>query len=215
MSTAATPRTQDLPGPGPSASPGGAGSGTTPGPAGPRQPGTALPPGKQPVGLPLVCLVAVVVALLVIAVGVVGVQHGLQAGGLVGPPSWLTRAAEGVDGLRAFAWTALVGLGLVLLGLWLVLTALRPRPRTSVALQARTGVYLRPRDVRRIAERAAGEVDGVTAVKVDATRSKVTARARTTGDPHVGPALENAIAASLKDLKQAPSVTVKTRGESL
>jgi hypothetical protein len=102
------------------------------------------------------------------------------------------------------------------LGLWLVLTALRPRRRTAIALDARTGVFLRPRDVAELARNAARDVDGVTSAKVTAGRRKVAVVARATARDGVEQKITQAVTIRLQALTKAPRVrvTVKTDGGS-
>lgn len=168
---------------------------------------------KTPVGPGVVTVVGLILALLVIAIGVVGVHDALVAAGAAKGTSWIDTVVKPFNGLTPAVWLVPVGITLVLLGLWLLLTALRPRPRTAVALQARTGVFLRPRDVATIARHAAQNVDGVTSAKVTATPRKIAVTASTT----TGGLQENitqAVTTRLRALATAPTVrvTVKTEG---
>ncbi|MEO3938953.1 DUF6286 domain-containing protein [Dermatophilaceae bacterium Soc4.6] len=173
---------------------------------------------KTPVGPGVISLVGIVLALLVIAAGVVGAQTALVAAGALKGRSWLTSAVTAVDGLSPALWMLPVGIVVALVGLWLVLTAVKPRPRTAVALQAATGVFLRPRDVARLAAAAADDVDGVRDAHASASRTKVTLRITTTTaddtaeQNRVADAVRSAVAQRLSALQKPLRITVRTQG---
>ncbi len=162
---------------------------------------------KQPIGAGPAPLGGLLVAALIVAVGVVGVQHALYAGGLVGT-SWLDETIAGVDGLRSALWVLLLGVALVIVGVWLLVTALRPRPKKALALRAETGVYLRPRDLERLASAAATDVPGVLDVSASATRRKVKITVEATGDQDVAANVTAAVRDRLSSLERPPGVSV-------
>ena len=170
-----------------------------------------LKAAKTPIEPGAITFVGAVLSLVVIALGAVGLQTAVSAVGITKSQPWLTRVIEGADGLRPLGWMPALGVVLILAGLWLFVAALRPRPKTAVALTAQTGVFLRPRDLARLAEHAADDVDGVAAVHARATRGKVTVRVQSTGDPGVVEAVGAAVAEQLEAVKKAPRVSVKTK----
>lgn len=174
----------------------------------PSQPLTAA---KTPVGPGAITFVGALLALVVIMLGAAGLQAAASAIGISKSRPWLTRMIEGTDGLRPLGWMLPVGVVLVLTGLWLLFTALRPRPKTAVALTAQTGVFTRPRDLAKLAEHAADDLDGVAAVHAHATRSKVTVRVDSTGGPGVAEAVNNAVVERLSAVKKPPRVAVKIK----
>jgi len=89
------------------------------------------------------------------------------------------QAARAVNGLLPAAWMVPVGAVLVLLGLWLLLTALRPRPRSAISVTSVTGVFLRQQDVSRLAQTAAEQVEGVLAARTRTTRRTLHVHVRT------------------------------------
>lgn len=189
------------------------GGGTPTGPERPHAAGQPRPLGaaKAPVGSGRVSTIGVVLALLVTGLGVVGVQTALVSAGLLHGNSWLESGVQTVDGLTPSPWLLPLGVALVLLGLWLLLGAVLPRRRTAVALQADTGVFLRSRDLARLAVAAADEVDGVSDAHASASRSAVTVRVTTTGGGSVGGAVEHAVTERLQPLQRAVRVRVSTK----
>lgn len=188
--------------------------------AGPGQHGSDAKPAplsaaKTPVGVGAAARVGVVVAVLVLALGALGIVEALLGAGVISGASWVGQGATRVNGLTAAAWCVPVGVGLVLLGLWLLVAAVRPRPRRVVAVTATTGVYLRPADVARLAGAVASRVDGVSDAKATATRRKVTIEAETiiADTSTVGSAIETAVSDRLRPLASPPRVQAKVRAE--
>jgi len=100
----------------------------------------------------------------------------------------------------------------VLLGLWLLVAALRPRPRTATTVTSETGVFLRPKDVSRLAQTAAEQVDGVLAADVSATRRAVRVRVRGTAAADVSENVRAAVSRRLSALDSPPTVNVSLDG---
>ncbi len=171
-----------------------------------------LSAAKTPVGPGTISALGLLWSALLLGVGVVGVQAALVAAGVLTGTAWLTWVIQQVDGLAPAGWMVVAGVVLVLLGLWLLLTALRPRPRTAVALTAATGVFLKPRDLSRLAVAAADQVDGVQDAKATASRSKVSMQIVSTGGGNVADEVRAAVTERLEALEKPVKVTVRTQG---
>lgn len=104
---------------------------------------------------------------------------------------------------------------LALLGLWLLVAALRPRPRRMVAVQADTGVFMRPADTARLARSVASRVDGVSEAHASANRRSVTIRAEAinTDTTAVKAAIEQAVNDRLSVLVSPPKIRTIVRTE--
>lgn len=177
-----------------------------------QQAPTPPPASKTPVGSGVLTVVGLILAALVIALGVVGVHDALVAAGAGAGRPWIDAVAAPIDGLKPAFWLVPVGIALFLTGLWLLLTALRPRASTAIALQAATGVFLRPRDVATLARNAAQEVDGVISAKVTASPRKITVAAKaTTGG--VQEDISQAVTTRLGALATAPTIRVNVKTE--
>ena len=87
--------------------------------------------------------------------------------------TWIAAVIDGLDGLTAEWWMIPLGLVVALLGVWLIVTALRPRSRKTLAVTSATGIFLRTGDVARLASAAADDVDGVLATSSVARRRKI------------------------------------------
>ena len=177
---------------------------------------TALPAAKTPVGPGAATVVGSMLAVLLVGLGLAGVHDALVAAGTAAGTPWIDAVVKAFNGLRPDVWLVPAGFALVLLGLWLISAALRPRRRTAIALNARTGVFLRPRDVAKLARNAAQDVDGVTSAKVTAGRRKVAVAARATTTAGMEQKIIQAVTARLQTLAKAPRVrvTVKTEGDT-
>ncbi len=173
----------------------------------------ALAAPKTPVSPGGITVVGIVLAVLVVALGVVGLHDALVAANAAGGSSWSAAAVSAVDGTRRGPWLVPVGALAVIVGLWLLVTALRPRPRTAIALRADTGVVLRPRDVAQLARSTAGDVDGVTSASASARRRRVSVAVVATSDDGIRDAVAAAVAARFTALSTTPSVRVSVTTE--
>lgn len=171
----------------------------------------AMRASKPPVGVGPATPIGVLLSLVVIGLGVVAIRDTLVAAGALGGTAWTTAALESVDGLEPATWLLPLGVVAALLGLVLLVTALRPRPRTSVALEAQTGVFISPGDVAKLATNAAEGVAGVISASTSATRRKVRVHVRTTGDSSTAQAVREAVKERMSALSSTPSVKVTTR----
>ena len=98
-----------------------------------------LPATKTPLGPGTISALGLLWSVLLLGVGVLGVQAALGAAGVLTGTSWLTWVIQRVDGLTPAGWMLPAGLVLGLVGLWLLATGLRPRPRTGVPSPRRAG----------------------------------------------------------------------------
>lgn len=178
---------------------------------------TASPPAMDaantPVGPGAISVIGMVLAVLLSTLGVVAVRDAFVAAGWLDGTSWLQAAITPLDGLAPAGWAVPAGLALIALGLWLLMTALRPRPRTAIAVRAQTGVFLRPRGVQRLAVTAAEHVDGVLSAKASTARRRMTITVTTTGDEGIGDRVREVVSTRLAPLASPPTVRVRTIAE--
>lgn len=162
-----------------------------------------------PRALPAAAWVGAAVAVLLVALGVVAGQDALARWGVpaVGA-SWLGATLDGLDGLRAAAWTVPVGIALVVVGLLVLAVALKPRRRTHVPVEAAADLWLSPAALSALARDAAEGVPGVARVSVAATRTTVRVRAAADRPEEVAGPLEEAVRARLAGAQV--KVTVRT-----
>lgn len=143
-------------------------------------PSDAMRTAKPPVGTGASPLVAQLIALAFILIGAVGIMEVLSSTGAIKTTSRTAAAVDALDGLRSdSAWVPIVGVVLVILGVLLLPIVFKPRPRKGLPLDANTGVYLRTRDIARIAESALAGATTVTDVTVKATRRQLKVAATT------------------------------------
>jgi len=169
--------------------------------------------GRTPTATPAAAPWAVLLALVVLALGVVGIRDALIAAGAFGGSSWTKNTANAIDGLTAHTWMIPAGIGLATLGLWWLLAALKPRKRTEISLSGTPGAWMRPGDLARLAQPTAENVEGVVSASTSATRRTVTVKATTTArdSAQVRTAVTDAVGDRLSALRRAPRVKVKAR----
>nr|WP_281372779.1 DUF6286 domain-containing protein [Kineococcus aurantiacus] len=162
--------------------------------------------GSGPIGV-----VGPVLALLLTAAGVVLLREALVAAGAVTGSPWLPTVAENLRGFAPAAWLIPVGVVVALIGLWLMVTALRPRSRKTLPLVSRTGVFLHTRDVARLASAAARDVSGVLEASSAATRRKVDVTVRATAGDGIREAVTSEVGERLSALRSPLRVSVHVR----
>lgn len=165
-----------------------------------------------PTGAPPASAWAVVLAVLTGAAGVLLLRDAAVVAGLLDGSPFTTSLVDRLRSVRPEAWYLPAGIVLALLGLWLVVAALRPRPRRDLAVGDTSLVWLTPSATASIARAAASVVDGVVEARATATRRSVRVVARTTSaDPQVASRVTAAVEDSLRGLATAPAVRVATR----
>lgn len=186
----------------------------SPGPAHqPSRPSpSALPAAKTPVSSGAIATLGLVLAVLLTAVGVAAVRDALVYAGVLKGTPLLSLAARATNGVTPAVWMIPVGIALAVLGLWLLIMALRPRPRKAVTLTAQTGVFLRPKDVSRLAETAAERVDGVLDVRVSAKPKTAKVTVRSTGDQATSDRVRDAVTDRLSALENPPTLKISSTG---
>lgn len=179
----------------------------------------SLSAAKPPVGTGLSPLFAQLIALVMVALGVVGIQEALVRSGAVSQKSWTSTVVSSVDGISAAAWMVPVFVVIAAVGVLLLLVVLRPRPRKALTLAANTGVYLRTGDLSRIVEGLLQGAEGVTDVTTKATLRKLRVSATTLAAKDRNSALEADLRGRLEPalwaLKRPPKVALTIRNEDL
>jgi len=176
-------------------------AGTTPGPV--------LGAGrtKSPVRGASLATVGVLGGLILLAAGVIGVHDAVVASGAVQGQQWIAEWARSLGRLQPGGWLAMAAVVLLVIGLWLAYVALRPRPRAGVAVTASAGVFLRPKDVARLAADAADQVDGVLSASATGSSRTVVVRVRGTSAA-VEAEVTDAVRQRLQSLSRPPRVKV-------
>ncbi|MHA0285486.1 DUF6286 domain-containing protein [Mycobacterium sp. C3-094] len=161
--------------------------------------------------------VAVVLAILLAALGVVAVRDAAIGLGWASGSTWLPAAAAAVDGVEPAGWLAVAGVAVLLCGLVLTATALAPRRRTAVAVAAQTPMYLTVDSVAALAGAAAREVAGVVDARASASRRRVVVRCRVTRDDAdaMRRSITDAVTRRLAVLQSPPRIVVRTRTEEI
>lgn len=190
-------------------------SASTPQPAQPREAHDEEPlsPSKTPVANGVLPLLGVIWALALGALGVLLVREALVHAALIDGRKWVDKSVSFFDGQSAEDWMFIVGVLLVLVGLVLLVVAFRPRRRKELALEAQTGVFLTTGSVRRIAESAASDVDGVDTTSVRASRTKVSVDATTLSSDtdDARSRIEAAVQDALSAVQKPPTVKAEVR----
>ncbi|MFM6849175.1 MAG: DUF6286 domain-containing protein [Terrabacter sp.] len=174
----------------------------------------AMPAGRLPRRTGGIALLGILLALLALVVGVLAVRDALAYAGVLDSQPLLHSLAARLQGMRPEVWVVVLGAVLALLGLALLFRALRPSAPKVIPVVADSGVYLRPRDVTRLVETVAEDVDGVLAVNASTTPRRVNLTIRSTGDPGVAERTREAVSERLQPLATRPTVRVRTERQN-
>lgn len=169
-------------------------------------------PGRVPVAAATARHIGVALALVALCAGVFALREAGVALGWMAGTSWIGAALTAVDGLSGQWWMVPAGAVALILGAWMVFSALRPRRKTAVAVDARAAVWMRPRDVARLASHAATSVSGVEVLRSEATRRKVTLYVGVSGtESEAGAkgAITAAVGSATEILRPPPQVAVR------
>lgn len=129
---------------------------------------------RSPRGYPAAGLLAALIGLLaVLAAVVVGREYAVADGHYNSDP-WLAQATDWLAGTAWQSWMVVAAIGAIVVGLWLVYNAIRPRNRTHRAITAAPGVWTRDTDIAR--RLSAIALDADTTVSATTTVSGGTRR---------------------------------------
>ena len=173
--------------------------------------GDAMAGARQKTGSGRIGVVGPVLAVLLAALGVLLIRDALIAFDVLPGAALLPATLDRLNGWTAEWWMVPAGVAAALLGLWLVVTALRPRSRKTVPVTSATGVFLRTRDIARLASDAAEEVDGVVSATSTASRRAVTVVVRSTATAGIVEGVTDAVTRRLSTLETPPHVKVRVR----
>ncbi|GIF01854.1 DUF6286 domain-containing protein [Paractinoplanes rishiriensis] len=179
-------------------------------PSRPVHDGPAMTAAEQKSGAGRVGFVGPLMAVLLTAIGVVLLHDAIARIDARPGRTWIAAIVDGLDGLTAEWWMIPAGLAVALIGVWLIVTALRPRSRKTLAVTSKTGVFLRTGDIARLASAAADDVDGVLAANSVASRRAVTVTVESDRD-QVADLVRDAVEQRLSALQKPLTVKVRVR----
>ncbi|WP_370288337.1 DUF6286 domain-containing protein [Nocardioides sp.] len=147
-------------------------------PATPTAPAHAAPKvnadaAPAPRSRPAAASTAVLLAVLLLAAGAVVIADAAGSFGSTG--SLAEKTFDGLDGLKASGATTGAGAALAVIGLLLVIAALKPRGRTHLAVDGPVDLWVTPRAAATIAAQEAEEHPDVLEARVEsANRRRIT-----------------------------------------
>lgn len=170
----------------------------------------AMPAAHQQTGAGTIGAVGPVLALVLTGIGGVLLHDALAEADSRPGRTWLAAVVDGLDGSTAEWWMIPAGAAVALLGVWLIVTAVRPRSRKMLAVTSQTGVFLRTRDIARLAAAAADDVDGVLSAGSVAGRRAVTVTVESDRDG-IADLVRETVEQRLSALVNPPKVKVRVR----
>lgn len=170
-----------------------------------------LPGAGRPAAPGIARKAGLLVALLLIALGVAGIYDALVQGDVIDGRKLVEPLLERLDGLEPQDWMLPAGIAVAVVGLLLVLAALWPRPRRSLAVSARTGVFATRGAVEELTVDSAAGHGSVLDASAKAKSRAVVVRVVTDGEPGAPAEVRQGVTERLARLAQAPKVRVGAR----
>lgn len=155
------------------------------------EPGHVFPPAA----LPGAAIAGAALGLAFIALGAVAVRD----------------IAVNANWLDGRAWSVTAAVGAILLGLFLVWIAIKPRRRTHLELAGGDGMWTRPGDVARRCSAAVSDLPGVLDADTVVTRRKMTCTVGVRTQVADRALIETTVDSVAADLQSPPRVVVRLR----
>lgn len=142
-------------------------------------PAPAPSPAPEPRRSPAAAAPAVLLGLALCAVAALCVRELLLFHEVIGGAPWLANASVWIARLQWQNWMMAAAPAAVIVGLALIVAALKPRARTHLALTSDTAIWLRPTDLARLCSAVALEERNVLSAitNITPTRAEVTVTA--------------------------------------
>jgi len=187
-------------------------------PAGPVKPAKAV---RRPLGALPALIPGIILAVVAVGIGVVGIHDALvywtRSGSWdlvsVRGATWTGAVTGWVTRLTPQLWMTFAGAALALLGIWLIVLAVKPRRVRGVAVTSSTYMWVEYSGVERLALAAAAQVPGVRSARGSAGRRKVdvTVDAGSGDSQQLATSVRDAIATRLAPLARTPKITVSVK----
>jgi hypothetical protein len=168
--------------------------------------------GRPPSALPAAAPAGVFLALMLLGLGCVALRDtAIALQWLHGTP-WIDTVIHGLDRLRFASWMIPAGIAALAVGVALVISAVRPRRTTALAVNAASSVWISPWELAAVATYAANSVSGVFDARTAATRRTLTVSARVANAKTAeakSADIEAAVRVATRIVSVAPKVTVR------
>jgi hypothetical protein len=169
--------------------------------------------GGEPLAVAGSRVAAAVLALSLAGLGVLAGREALAGWGAVQGGSWVPQVADAVGSVGPQWWVLPAGVVLALVGLALVVGALRPRRRRHVALGGDGLVWVHARDLARLVRASVADVPGVLDVHVRGRRRTLRLDVVTTAQDTapVREQVTDLVSTLVQDARPQPRVRVRVR----
>jgi len=176
-------------------------------------------PVRRPLGALPAVVPGIILSVVAIGLGVVAVHDALvlwSRSGRWDPldltgPTWVGASVDWVGEQTPKLWMSFAACGIVLVGLWLVILAVKPRRIRGAQIASLTGMWIEDSGVSRLAAAAAQQVAGVDNVRASASRRSVSLKvraARSADSQALATEVRDAVSHQLRPLARTPKISV-------
>jgi hypothetical protein len=169
--------------------------------------------GATPLSSAGASFLAIPLAVIVIALGAIGIRDAIVAAGWIAGSPWAPTAANWLAARRPGAWMLPVGIVLAVVGLIFVVVAVKPRRKPAAELTAASAVFIDLTDAARISTAAAESIAGVVSARSSVRHGAVVVRCDVTAPLTTDQRdlVETAVSRELAALRVTPKIVVRTR----
>ncbi|WKK60842.1 hypothetical protein QYQ98_07320 [Corynebacterium sp. P3-F1] len=165
--------------------------------------------GAEPKGNPAVRWLTILLGLVFLALsGVIGRDLWYRYQDNDPQNSWVRPVLDWLGTATVNPVGVTVGVIVALIGLWLIITAFKPRPRRYVRIESASSIWTRPVDIARKATASARSELGRSNIASRATRKKLTIDVEDDGSQGLDQRLTEVLSGEMQRLAQAPKVRV-------
>ncbi|MET0821245.1 MAG: DUF6286 domain-containing protein [Aeromicrobium sp.] len=154
---------------------------------------------SAPAGRPAASGVALVLGVALVGVAVVSVHDLAVDQGWATDPSWTGSLLDRLDGLTAGAGVVAAGIALTVVGVLVLVAAVKPAPRTHEATPGGADLWVTPHAVRALAVGAAEDTTGVESARARHRRGRLSVTVQS-DRPDADSAVEASVRESLAGL---------------
>lgn len=165
--------------------------------------------GAEPKGNPAVRWLTILLGLALLALsGVIGRDLWYRYQENDPQNSWVRPALDWLGTATVNPLGVTIGIIVAVVGLWLIITAFKPRPRRYVRVDSVSSIWMRPVDVARKATASARNELGRASIASRATRKKLTLNVEDDGSTGLDQRLTDVLTGEMQRLEQAPRIRV-------
>ncbi|WP_257159260.1 alkaline shock response membrane anchor protein AmaP [Corynebacterium cystitidis] len=168
--------------------------------------------GAEPRPHPIARILTILLAIVLLAIAGVAIRDAWYLfDGAHPSDGWIATALNFLSEATVTTGGVIVGVLVAVLGLWLIISALRPRPHTHLKVRSHASIWMRPVDIARKSTAVVRHEFGADDISSRADRKKLTVNvAHDNADEEFISSVRKALETELNVLESTPKISVHT-----